>query len=83
MTFTGSVIAYGKLAGRVNSAAKKLPGGHALNAGAAALSLICGIWYLGSGDLFPLVLVAIFAFFIGYHLIMGIGGADIPSLSPC
>ena len=78
VTFTGSVIAYGKLAGRVNSAAKKLPGGHALNAGAAALSLICGIWYLGSGDLFPLVLVAIFAFFIGYHLIMGIGGADMP-----
>ena len=78
VTFTGSVIAYGKLAGRVNSAAKKLPGGHALNAGAAALSLICGIWYLGSGDLFPLILVAIFALFIGYHLIMGIGGADMP-----
>jgi NAD(P) transhydrogenase subunit beta len=35
VTFTGSVIAYGKLAGKVNSAAKKLPGGHMLNAGAA------------------------------------------------
>ena len=32
VTFTGSVIAYGKLAGKVDSAAKKLPGGHMLNA---------------------------------------------------
>ncbi len=36
VTFTGSVIAYGKLAGKVNSKATKLPGGHMLNAGAAA-----------------------------------------------
>ena len=35
ITFTGSVIAYGKLAGKVNTAAIKLPGGHILNAGAA------------------------------------------------
>ena len=33
ITFTGSVVAYGKLAGKVTSAATKLPGGHALNAG--------------------------------------------------
>ena len=49
VTFTGSVIAYGKLAGRVDSAAKKLPGGHLLNAGAGALSVICLIWYFNSG----------------------------------
>ena len=36
VTFTGSVIAYGKLAGKVDTSAKKLPGGHVLNAGAAA-----------------------------------------------
>ncbi len=41
ITFTGSVVAYGKLAGKLTSAATKLPGGHALNAGAAAISLIC------------------------------------------
>jgi H+-translocating NAD(P) transhydrogenase subunit beta len=34
VTFTGSVIAYGKLAGKVDGKAKKLPGGHLLNAGA-------------------------------------------------
>ena len=78
VTFTGSVIAYGKLAGRVNSAAKKLPGGHMLNAGAAILSLLCLIWYFNSGGFFPLFLMTLAALFIGYHLIMGIGGADMP-----
>ncbi len=78
VTFTGSVIAYGKLSGRVTSAAEKLPGGHLLNAGAAALSLLCLIWYLNSGSFFPLLILTIAALFIGYHLIMGIGGADMP-----
>ncbi|WP_417244739.1 NAD(P)(+) transhydrogenase (Re/Si-specific) subunit beta [Celeribacter sp.] len=78
VTFTGSVIAYGKLAGKVSSTAKKLPGGHALNAGAAALSLICLFWYMGTGAFFPLFIMTLAALFIGYHLIMGIGGADMP-----
>ncbi|WP_417279410.1 NAD(P)(+) transhydrogenase (Re/Si-specific) subunit beta [Celeribacter sp.] len=78
VTFTGSVIAYGKLAGKVSSVAKKLPGGHMLNAGAAALSLICLIWYFNTGGLFPVILMTLAALFIGYHLIMGIGGADMP-----
>ena len=78
VTFTGSVIAYGKLAGKVTSAATKLPGGHALNAGAALVSVICLIWYLNSGGLLPLLILTLMALFIGYHLIMGIGGADMP-----
>ena len=78
ITFTGSIIAYGKLAGRVDSVATKLPGGHMLNAGAAALSLITLIWYFNTGGFFPLFLMTLAALFIGYHLIMGIGGADMP-----
>jgi NAD(P) transhydrogenase subunit beta len=78
ITFTGSIIAYGKLAGRVDSAATKLPGGHMLNAGAASLSLITLIWYFNTGEFFPLFLMTLAALFIGYHLIMGIGGADMP-----
>ena len=78
ITFTGSVIAYGKLSGKVTSAATKLPGGHALNAGAAIISALCLIWYLQSGNLFPVVIMTLMAFFIGFHLIMGIGGADMP-----
>ena len=78
VTFTGSVIAYGKLAGKVDSGAKKLPGGHLLNAGAAGLSLLLAIMYLGGSGSWTLVLLTLLALFIGYHLIMGIGGADMP-----
>ena len=78
VTFTGSVIAYGKLSGKVTSAATKLPGGHLLNATAAISSLACLGWYLSSGALLPLVILTILALFIGVHLIMGIGGADMP-----
>ena len=78
VTFTGSVIAYGKLAGKVDSAATKLPGGHMLNASAAGISVLCLIWYFYTGALLPLALMTLAALFIGYHLIMGIGGADMP-----
>jgi len=78
VTFTGSVIAYGKLAGRVSSAATKLPGGHVLNAAAAVISVLCLVWYLASGGFLPVLVMTLAALFIGYHLIMGIGGADMP-----
>ncbi|MDG1863475.1 MAG: NAD(P)(+) transhydrogenase (Re/Si-specific) subunit beta [Yoonia sp.] len=78
VTFTGSVIAYGKLAGRVNTTAQKLPGGHLLNASAAIISAICLVWYFNSGGFLPLFIMTLAALFIGYHLIMGIGGADMP-----
>ena len=78
VTFTGSVIAYGKLAGKVDSAAKKLPGGHLLNAAAAGISLLALIWYFNTGGFFPLFIMTLAALFIGYHLITGIGGADMP-----
>jgi len=78
VTFTGSVIAFGKLAGRVDGKAKKLPGGHLLNAGAAALSVVLLIVYLQTGSTLALLVMTLAALFIGYHLIMGIGGADMP-----
>ncbi len=78
VTFTGSVIAYGKLAGKVDTSAKKLPGGHMLNAGAAALSVLMLIVYINSGSTLALLVMTLAALFIGYHLIMGIGGADMP-----
>jgi H+-translocating NAD(P) transhydrogenase subunit beta len=78
VTFTGSVIAYGKLAGKVDGKAKKLPGGHMLNAAAAIGSVILLVLYLQGAGTWPLVLMTLLAFFIGYHLIMGIGGADMP-----
>ena len=85
VTFTGSVIAYAKLAGSssklpfdIDTGAKKLPGGHLLNAGAAALSVLLLIVYLSGSGSWALVLLTLAGLFIGYHLIMGIGGADMP-----
>ena len=85
VTFTGSVIAYAKLAGgssmlpfNVDTGAKQLPGGHMLNAAAAGLSVILLFMYLGGSGSWTLVLLTVLALFIGYHLIMGIGGADMP-----
>ena len=85
VTFTGSVIAYAKLAGnssllpfKVDTGANKLPGGHLLNAGAAALSVLLLFVYLGGSGSWALVLLTLAGLFIGYLLIMGIGGADMP-----
>ncbi len=85
VTFTGSVVAYAKLAGsssllpfKIDTGAKQFPGGHVLNAGAAALSLLFLIMYLGGSGSWTLILLTVLALFIGYHLIMGIGGADMP-----
>jgi NAD(P) transhydrogenase subunit beta len=78
VTFTGSVVAFGKLAGKVDGKAKKLPGGHLLNAAAAIGSLLLLVVYFNGGGVFALIGMTLLAFFIGYHLIMGIGGADMP-----
>ncbi len=78
VTFTGSVVAFGKLAGKVNTAAIKLPGGHMLNAAAAIISVMLGIMYFQGDGMWTLIFMTLLAFFIGYHLIMGIGGADMP-----
>ncbi|MBE1207991.1 NAD(P)(+) transhydrogenase (Re/Si-specific) subunit beta [Aminobacter carboxidus] len=89
VTFTGSIVAFGKLAGKIDGKAKKYPGGHALNAAAALICLAFGVAYcmgvgiLGADGILgtsfaQLVLVSLVAGFIGWHLIMGIGGADMP-----
>ena len=49
-----------------------------LNAGAAILSALCLVWYFNTGGMLPLAIMTLAALFIGYHLIMGIGGADMP-----
>ncbi len=89
VTFTGSVVAFGKLAGKVDGKAVKLMlptkenpipfiSGHYLNAGAALLSLLLLIAFVNGAGAWALVLMTLLAFFIGWHLIMGIGGADMP-----
>ncbi|SIS99530.1 NAD(P) transhydrogenase subunit beta [Roseivivax lentus] len=78
VTFTGSIIAYGKLAGKVDTSAKQLPGGHMLNLAAVIGSVLMLILYMSGSGSWTLFVMAALALFIGYHLIMGIGGADMP-----
>jgi len=78
ITFTGSIVAYGKLAGKLSSAALTLPGRHLLNAGALILCVALGYLYLDGAGLWTMILVAIVAGALGWHLIMAIGGADMP-----
>jgi NAD(P) transhydrogenase subunit beta len=78
VTFTGSVVAFLKLAGKVDGKPSKLPGAHTLNGCAAIASLALFILYVEGAGPWTLVLVTLLSLFIGYNLIMGIGGADMP-----
>ena len=78
ITFTGSVIAYGKLAGKLSSAALTLPGRHMLNLLALIACFVLGGLYLNGEGLWTMIAVAIISGLIGCHLIMAIGGADMP-----
>ncbi|MBL1321495.1 MAG: NAD(P)(+) transhydrogenase (Re/Si-specific) subunit beta [Methylophaga sp.] len=78
ITFTGSIVAFGKLAGKIEGVATQLAGGHMLNATALVISLILGIMYFNGADIWTLLVMIVVAGFIGWHLIMGIGGADMP-----
>ncbi|MEO9753587.1 MAG: NAD(P)(+) transhydrogenase (Re/Si-specific) subunit beta [Nitratireductor sp.] len=78
ITFTGSVVAFGKLAGKLDGKPAQLPGGHLLNAAAALACVVLAVYYLAFGGMLPLIAITVLALFIGYHLIMGIGGADMP-----
>jgi NAD(P) transhydrogenase subunit beta len=78
ITFTGSIVAYGKLAGRIASKPLTLPSRHAINVGAGLVCLLLGILYFMGAGIWTMVLVTLIAGFIGWHLIMAIGGADMP-----
>jgi len=78
ITFTGSLIAFGKLQGSITGKAMILPGRHAMNIGMAVVCVILGVIYVQSGAIWPLVLITLIAFVLGAHLIMAIGGADMP-----
>ena len=78
VTFTGSVVAFGKLSGKIGGKVFKLPGGHGLNIAALICSLGLGLLYFNGSGMWTLILLSILAGFIGWHLIMGIGGADMP-----
>jgi NAD(P) transhydrogenase subunit beta len=82
VTFTGSLVACGKLDGRIDSKALTLPGRHWMNLAAVVAAVILGGWFLGTDSMavgiLLLVVMALIAAALGVHLIMAIGGADMP-----
>ena len=82
VTFSGSVIAFGKLCGKISGNPVLLPGRHWLNLGILLMSIWLGDQFLMSaesgGGTWPLIFMTLFALAFGVHMVMAIGGADMP-----
>lgn len=81
ITFTGSVVAWGKLNGRFTSKPLIIPNRHWINLGMVGACVLLGLlvmflnWWVG---LFALLLITVISFALGAHLVLAIGGADMP-----
>ncbi|RYZ01636.1 MAG: NAD(P)(+) transhydrogenase (Re/Si-specific) subunit beta [Myxococcales bacterium] len=81
LTFTGSIIAFLKLRGSLRSKPLLLTGRHALNAGLLAVCVVLAIHFVNQPvhvGLTPLLAMTGIACLVGVHLVMAIGGADMP-----
>ena len=79
VTFTGSVVAFGKLRGIVSSSPLNLPHKHKLNLAAVVVSTLLMLHFVNAdGSMFALIVMTLIAFAFGYHLVASIGGADMP-----
>lgn len=79
VTFTGSIVAFGKLRGIIKSTPLNLPHKHKLNLAALVISGLLLIHFVNvDGSLFALIVMTLIAFAFGYHLVASIGGADMP-----
>jgi NAD(P) transhydrogenase subunit beta len=81
ITFSGSVIAFGKLSGRIRSAPVVFPGQHYLNLAIGVAMIGFGIWFCASppaAEWAPFLIMTALAFLLGFLLIIPIGGADMP-----
>jgi len=79
VTFTGSIVAFGKLRGVFNSSALMLPHRHKLNLAAGVVSFVLMISFVQSnGSDSALYLMTLVALAFGWHLVASIGGADMP-----
>jgi len=79
VTFTGSIVAFGKLRGLISSKPLMLPHRHKLNLAAVLVSLGLLVYFVQTGGTMPaLLLMTLIAFAFGWHLVASIGGADMP-----
>ncbi|HYC43119.1 MAG TPA: Re/Si-specific NAD(P)(+) transhydrogenase subunit beta [Noviherbaspirillum sp.] len=82
VTFSGSIIAFGKLSGRIGGKPLLLPGRHFLNLAGLLIVIFFGAQFLRAGSInegmMPLVVMTVIALLFGIHMVMAIGGADMP-----
>lgn len=82
VTFSGSVIAFGKLSGKISGKPVLLPARHWLNLGLLVATILLGSWFLNASSvgvgMMPLILMTLIALAFGVHMVMAIGGADMP-----
>ncbi|WP_415880561.1 Re/Si-specific NAD(P)(+) transhydrogenase subunit beta [Methylomonas sp. TEB] len=82
VTFSGSVIAFGKLCGRISGKPVLLPARHWLNLAMLVITVILGGSFLSAaesgGGMLPLAIMTVIALVFGVHMVMAIGGADMP-----
>jgi NAD(P) transhydrogenase subunit beta len=82
VTFSGSIVAFGKLSGRIGGKPLLLPGRHLLNLAGLLVVLYFGYVFLQSHDvnagMLPLLVMTVIALLFGIHMVMAIGGADMP-----
>jgi NAD(P) transhydrogenase subunit beta len=78
VTFTGSIVAWGKLSARFKSAPLVLPGKNFLNLGALVAFAALTVWFVIAPTLGVLIAVTVIALALGVHLVASIGGGDMP-----
>ena len=81
ITFTGSVIAFGKLQGALSGRPLLLPGRHILNLLMLIGTIALGVWFMSSPGIsgqLPLVIAIALTGILGIHFVLAIGGADMP-----
>jgi NAD(P) transhydrogenase subunit beta len=78
VTFTGSIVAFLKLSGRIRSNPLMLPGHNALNLGALLAFVVLTVVFVIEPTIVVLSIVTVIALALGWHLVASIGGGDMP-----
>jgi NAD(P) transhydrogenase subunit beta len=82
ITFSGSIIAFGKLSGKIGGNPLILPSRHLLNLGIILIVIFYGYIFTTASSIndatIPLIIMTVLAFLFGMHLVLAIGGADMP-----
>jgi NAD(P) transhydrogenase subunit beta len=82
VTFSGSLIAFGKLSGKIGGKPLLLPGRHAINLTGLLVVIYFGAKFIHAdtvdAGMLPLIVMSVISLLFGIHMVMAIGGADMP-----